>query len=300
MWIKALKEIYKDQYFLENEPMSNHTTFKIGGAAQIMVIPQNSDQIIQTIEICTRNEVPFYVLGNGSNILVEDAGIQGLVIKIEHGMETVYIGEDHIIAEAGVKLNDLAHQLLNASYTGFEFASGIPGTLGGGIFMNAGAYGSEMKDVIEWVEAISMDGKIIRFELKDLAFSYRTSIFKAKGYIIIRCGLKLKKGNISDIRDKMEELKARRSLKQPLEYPSAGSTFKRPEGYFAGQLIEQAGLRGLKFGSAQVSEKHCGFIINLGGATCSEIITLSKMVEKIVFDASGVKLEREIKIFTVE
>lgn len=300
MLFKALNEIYANHEILIDEPMSNHTSFKIGGKVKALVIPSDFKQIEKTIELCHRLEQPFFIMGNGSNILVEDSGIDALIIKISDALSKVSIEDDLVIAEAGVLLSKLSKVVLRESLQGFEFASGIPGTLGGAIFMNAGAYGGEMKDVIEWVDVMTMCGEVLRVDRDHLQFGYRTSIVKDRNYIVLRVGIRLKKGDLQIIKEITNELTKKRVSKQPLELPSAGSTFKRPSGYFAGQLIEEAGLRGLRHGDAQVSEKHCGFIVNLGNATCKEVMELISVVQKVVFDTFDVELEREVRIFGKE
>ncbi|MDH8677658.1 UDP-N-acetylmuramate dehydrogenase [Fusibacter bizertensis] len=300
MLFKALNEIYANHEILIDEPMSNHTSFKIGGKVKALVIPSDFKQIEKTIDLCHRLEQPFFIMGNGSNILVEDSGIDALIIKISDALSKVSIEDDLVIAEAGVLLSKLSKVVLRESLQGFEFASGIPGTLGGAIFMNAGAYGGEMKDVIEWVDVMTMCGEVLRVDRDHLQFGYRTSIVKDRNYIVLRVGIRLKKGDLQMIKEITNELTKKRVSKQPLELPSAGSTFKRPSGYFAGQLIEEAGLRGLRHGDAQVSEKHCGFIVNLGNATCKEVMELISVVQKVVFDTFDVELEREVRIFGKE
>lgn len=300
MLFKALNEIYANHEILIDEPMSNHTSFKIGGKVKALVIPSDFKQIEKTIDLCHRLEQPFFIMGNGSNILVEDSGIDALIIKISDALSKVSIEDDLVIAEAGVLLSKLSKVVLRESLQGFEFASGIPGTLGGAIFMNAGAYGGEMKDVIEWVDVMTMCGEVLRVDRDHLQFGYRTSIVKDRNYIVLRVGIRLKKGDLQIIKEITNELTKKRVSKQPLELPSAGSTFKRPSGYFAGQLIEEAGLRGLRHGDAQVSEKHCGFIVNLGNATCKEVMELISVVQKVVFDTFDVELEREVRIFGKE
>jgi UDP-N-acetylmuramate dehydrogenase len=279
-----------------HEPLKNHTTFKIGGAADILVIPGSVEGIAAAIKLCRKAELPYVILGNGSNVLVTDKGFRGAVIKVSAPFNRVEIADDHIVAESGILLSNLANAAKEAALTGLEFASGIPGTLGGAIFMNAGAYGGEMKDVVHWVEALTPEGDVVRLKPEAMQFGYRTSIVKKYGYVVLRCGLVLAKSQKTVIQETMSDLTIRRTSKQPLELPSAGSTFKRPEGYFAGQLIENAGLRGLRYGDAQVSQKHCGFVVNRGNATCKEVLTLIGIIQKVVYDQSKVKLEREVQL----
>lgn len=300
MVLESLRKIYREHQILLNEPMANHTSFRIGGPAKILVLPENSDQIVKTIRLCKTMEQPYLIMGNGSNILVEDEGIDALIIKISEQMSSVEFDGDTVIAESGILLSKLSKLIQRASLKGFEFASGIPGTLGGAIFMNAGAYDGEIKDVIKWVEVITPEDEVVRLDSKDLSFEYRTSIVRDKGYIVLRCALKLEKGDSMIIQEIINELTYKRVSRQPLEYPSAGSTFKRPPGYYAGQLIEDAGLRGLRHGDAQVSEKHCGFVINVGKATCNEVMDLIRVIQKVVKDTFDVDLEREVRIFGKE
>lgn len=299
MVLNALNEIYNNCVLID-EPMSKHTSFRIGGPVKILVEPTNVDQLIKTLEVCKRFNQTYFIMGNGSNILVEDSGIDSLVIKIADAFSRVHIENEVIIAESGVLLSKLSKLVMRESLAGFEFASGIPGTLGGAIFMNAGAYGGEMKDVVKWVEVLTQEGEIIKIENGALQFDYRTSIVREKGWIVLRAGLVLEKGDYEIIKEITNELTKKRVSKQPLDLPSAGSTFKRPTGYFAGQLIEDAGLRGLRHGDAQVSDKHSGFIVNLGNASCREVMDLIEVVQKVVQDTFGVLLEREVRIFGKE
>lgn len=300
MILNALLEIYAQNQVLIGEAMSRHTSFRIGGEAKILVIPETIEQIAKTIELCKLYSQPYFVMGNGSNILVDDDGIDALVIKISESFGNVVINGTEVIAEAGVLLSKLSKIVMRQSLQGFEFASGIPGTLGGAIFMNAGAYGGEMKDVVNWVEVLTTEGNIMRIDCSQLAFDYRTSIVKERGWIVLRAAMVFEQGNFEIIREITNELTKKRVSKQPLDLPSAGSTFKRPPGYFAGQLIEEAGLRGLRHGDAQVSDKHCGFIVNLGNATCKQVMDLISVVQKVVMDTFGVELEREVRIFGKE
>ncbi|MBS7526944.1 UDP-N-acetylmuramate dehydrogenase [Fusibacter paucivorans] len=279
-----------------HEPLKNHTTFKIGGKADILIIPGSVDGIAMAIELCRKAELPYVILGNGSNVLVTDKGFRGAVIKVSAPFSQVTVKGTELVAEAGILLSMLANEAKEASLSGLAFASGIPGTLGGAIFMNAGAYGGEMKDVVTWVEALTPEGDIIRLTPEAMQFGYRTSIVKAKGYVVLRCGLTLHKLQRETIQSEMDDYTMRRTSKQPLELPSAGSTFKRPTGHFAGQLIETAGLRGLRYGDAQVSQKHCGFVVNRGQATCEDVLTLIGIIQKVVYDHAHVRLEREVQL----
>ncbi len=300
MLLNALNMIYDNHQILCDEPMAKHTSFKIGGNVKILVLPNDVDQIIKTIDLCKIYDQPFLVMGNGSNILVDDEGIDALIIKISDSMSRVDVVGTEVIAEAGVLLSRLSKVVLQHELQGFEFASGIPGTLGGAIFMNAGAYGGEMKDVVKWVEVLTPEGENIHIDRESLGFGYRTSIIREMGWIVVKVALGLEVGEIEIIKEITNELTKKRVSKQPLELPSAGSTFKRPPGHFAGQLIEDAGLRGLRHGDAQVSDKHCGFIVNVGNATCKEVMDLIAVVQKVVYDTFGVTLEREVRIFGKE
>lgn len=300
MLVNALHELLDQGQVLIGESMARHTSFKIGGEAKILVIPETIEQIVKTIELCKAYNQPYFVMGNGSNILVDDDGIDALVIKISEAFGNVEVNGTEVIAEAGVLLSKLSKIVMRESLQGFEFASGIPGTLGGAIFMNAGAYGGEMKDVVSWVDVLTTDGEVLRIDRSDLCFDYRTSIVRERGWIVLRVAMQFERGNYEIIREITNELTKKRVTKQPLDLPSAGSTFKRPPGHFAGQLIENAGLRGLRHGDAQVSEKHCGFIVNLGRATCKQVMDLISVVQKVVLDTYGVELEREVRIFGKE
>ena len=278
---------------LKDEPMSRHTSFRIGGAAEFFALPEDAEEIQKIFKLCKMHDVPITVLGNGSNVLVSDAGIEGVVISVSDKMSKIGINGENIFAGAGVMLSRLANTAAKNSLSGLEFASGIPGTLGGAIVMNAGAYGGEMKDVIEAVGVMDSDGNVFEISAKDARFAYRTSVFSK--YLVLYGKMRLKKGGQEEIKAKMAELNAKRKEKQPLNFPSAGSTFKRPEGYFAGKLIEDAGLKGYRVGGAQVSEKHSGFVVNAGGATAKDVKALIDDVQKKVKHDFGVTLEREIK-----
>lgn len=281
---------------LYDEPMSAHTTFRIGGRADAFVSAANALEIGKIIHFCRDTETPYIIVGNGSNLLVGDGGIRGVVIHIGKAMSKCRIEGDEVTADAGILMSALAHKILEANLTGFEFAAGIPGTLGGGIFMNAGAYGGELKDIIESVTFIAPDG-LIKTETADkLRFGYRSSIFQDGGYTILSCKMKLCEGNYDEIKARMAELAKKRSDKQPLSQPSAGSTFKRPEGHFAGQLIQEAGLMGYSIGGAMVSDKHAGFVVNTGGATAKDVLELIEHIRKVVWQKSNIWLEPEIKL----
>ncbi len=290
-----LTEILPENRVREEEPMRLHTTFRVGGPARFFVVPETSQQLRQVVRCCQEEEVAYYIIGNGSNLLVSDQGYEGVVIQIFREMNRIEVQGDKIKAQAGALLSAVAARALEAGLAGFEFAAGIPGTLGGACVMNAGAYGGEMKDVLKEVQVLTRQGEIITLQKEQLEMGYRTSRIAREQYIVLEAALELKRGKASAIREKMEDLKERRVTKQPLEYPSAGSTFKRPEGYFAGKLIQDAGLRGFRIGGAQVSEKHCGFVINRDQATATEISQLIREIQMRVKENSGVELEPEVK-----
>ena len=284
----------EDRVFTE-EAMSQHTTFKIGGPADYFLMPDKGEDVGRVIKICKEKEIPYFILGNGSNLLVGDGGYRGAVIQIYRNMSSVTVEGNEITAQAGALLSAVAAAAKNASLTGFEFAGGIPGTIGGAVVMNAGAYGGEMIDVLTEVTVMNAEGDIFTLPTEELDLGYRTSIIKTAGYIVLEAKIRLKEGNPEVIRETMKDLTIRRTTKQPLEYPSAGSTFKRPEGYFAGKLIMDSGLAGYQVGGAQVSEKHCGFVINAGDATARDVRTLMDNVRDIVYKKYGVTLEPEVK-----
>lgn len=284
----------EDRVFTE-EAMSQHTTFKIGGPADYFLMPDKGEDVGRVIKICKEKEIPYFILGNGSNLLVGDGGYRGAVIQIYRNMSSVTVEGNEITAQAGALLSAVAAAAKNASLTGFEFAGGIPGTIGGAVVMNAGAYGGEMKDVLTEVTVMNAEGDIFTLPTEELELGYRTSIIKTAGYIVLEAKIRLKEGDPEVIRETMKDLTIRRTTKQPLEYPSAGSTFKRPEGYFTGKLIMDSGLAGYQVGGAQVSEKHCGFVINAGDATARDVRTLMDNVRDIVYKKYGVTLEPEVK-----
>lgn len=293
--ITRLEQILTKDRIRQNEPMKNHTTFRVGGPADIFLTP-SAEELPTVLSVCREEQMPVTVIGNGSNLLVGDQGIRGVVICIGFGMRGIRVDGEKIFLEAGVTLAAAAQQAAKAGLTGLEFASGIPGTFGGAVVMNAGAYGGEMKDVIVSVRVISEDGEILTLSKEELDLSYRHSVIPERGYLVIDGELLLtREKNPDQITERMEELKKKRIEKQPLEYPSAGSTFKRPEGYFAGKLIMDAGLRGFSVGGAAVSEKHCGFVINKGNATAADICALMDEVTRIVKEKYAVTLEPEVK-----
>ncbi|MDO4474482.1 MAG: UDP-N-acetylmuramate dehydrogenase [Eubacteriales bacterium] len=280
---------------LINEPMSKHTTFRIGGPADYFVMPASEEELKQVLSVCREEEIPYYIIGNGSNLLVSDHGYRGVIIQIYKEMNEIRVEGNRICAQAGALLSKIGMEALGAGLAGFEFAHGIPGTLGGACVMNAGAYGGEMKDVLLDVTVIDENGDLKKIAKEDLELGYRTSIIAKKGYIVVGATIELKEGDREEIRGLMNELKEKRVSKQPLEFPSAGSTFKRPEGYFAGKLIQDSGLRGFRVGGAMVSEKHCGFVINAGDATAADVNELMRQVSDIVQEKFGVPMEPEVK-----
>ena len=294
---KKVADYLPDLKWLHDEPMSRHTSFRIGGAAKRMAVPHRSEQIVLLAGFLEELGIAPLLLGNGTNVLVADEGLDAVVIKTgELLKETKLEGEDVIAADAGVSLASLGVFAWKAGLTGLEFAHGIPGTLGGGIVMNAGAYGGELKDVLVEVTALFPDG-VRTLGAEELQLSYRHSVFTEHPEgIVLRAKLKLARGDGDAIRAKMDELAAKRKASQPLEMPSAGSTFKRPTGYFAGTLIEQCGLKGARIGGAEVSRKHAGFIVNADGATCADVLALIHHVQKTVYEAEGVMLEPEVKL----
>lgn len=291
---KFCREFGTDRVLLE-EPMKLHTTFRIGGPAEIFVMPEGLEEVQRILEICRTEDLPYFILGNGSNLLVSDRGYRGVVIQLDRNFGEVKVEGTEIRASAGALLSTIAVAARRASLTGFEFAGGIPGTLGGAVVMNAGAYGGEMKDVLRKVMVMDQNGKVFEIPAEELQMGYRTSIIKTAGYIVLGAVLSLKEGNLEEIKMLTRKLSEQRTSKQPLEYPSAGSTFKRPEGYFAGKLIMDSGLRGYRVGGAQVSEKHCGFVINTGDATAEDVCGLMKHVTETVYAKFGVTLEPEVK-----
>lgn len=291
---KLTSVIAKERVYVD-ELMSRHTTFRVGGPADFFVTPKAKEEVRDVIRICKEAGMPYYIIGNGSNLLVSDAGYRGVIVQICKEMNEVKVEGDLVKAQAGALLSGIAAKALGAELSGFEFASGIPGTIGGACVMNAGAYGGEMKDVLESVTALTGEGKIIELGRNELELGYRTSVIAKKGYIVLGAVLKLERGDGEKIKTYMDELKEKRVTKQPLEYPSAGSTFKRPEGYFAGKLIQDSGLKGFTVGGAQVSEKHSGFVINKGNATAADVMELIRQVTAKVKEDTGVTMEPEVK-----
>lgn len=293
---ETLVSMTGEKNVLLNEPMKNHTSFRTGGAADIFVSPDGKDSLKEIVKLFKEKNIPFYIFGNGSNMLVSDRGIEGAVIHIGNGFSSVEVNGNEITAGAGVLLSSVASTALENSLTGFEFASGIPGSFGGAVFMNAGAYGSEIKNVIKSVLVLDESLQLKELSKDEMELGYRSSVFQKKNYIILGGTIVLEKGNKDEILSRMNELNAKRREKQPLNFASAGSTFKRPEGYFAGKLIEDSGLKGKTVGGAQVSEKHAGFIVNTGDATTDDILNLIDFCKKTVYEKFGVIIEPEVRI----
>lgn len=294
--VKLLNTLNKEQ-IKTNESLKSHTTLQIGGNADYFATPTKDEEIIGLINLCKRENMPCFIMGNGSNLLVSDDGYRGLIISINEQYASIEISDNGIVrAKAGVLLSKLSKAIAEKDFTGFEFAEGIPGTLGGGVAMNAGAYGGEIKDVIIEAKILSQDGNILVLDKEALALGYRKSIIQEKDYILLEAVFKFEKGNKEDIKAKMIELRNARREKQPIEKLSAGSTFKRPEGYFAGKLIADCGLRGFTIGGISVSEKHCGFVINDGSGTAKEFLLMIEHIKRRVKEEYGVILEPEIKL----
>lgn len=289
-----IRTIVPEERLLFHEPMSRHTTFRVGGEAECMAVVETKEELSQLVSYLGRIEQDYFVLGNGSNLLVGDKGYRGIILKMGPRLSAVGVEKDHIAAGAGALLSRVSAAARDAGLSGLEFAAGIPGSIGGAIVMNAGAYGGEMKQVVKMVRVMDKEGEILTLDNDTMEFGYRTSIIRDRPFIVLGVVLKLTPGNKDEISAKMEELMKQRKSKQPLEYPSAGSTFKRPEGYYAGKLIMDAGLRGYRIGGAQVSEKHCGFVINAGGASAADIREVIEEVQERVRDRFHVRLEPEV------
>lgn len=292
--LEFVKAQVPEEDILINEPMKKHTTFRIGGEAECLVRISKWQQLSILIPYLQKVEAPYFILGNGSNLLISDQGYKGIVLQLSNRLNALSYEGNCIVAEAGALMSQVAAFAMEHSLTGLEFASGIPGTIGGGVVMNAGAYGGEMQQIIESVTVMNNEGEILELSNDTMEFGYRTSIIKSRPFIVLAVKLRLQPGNREEILAKMSELASRRKEKQPLEYASAGSTFKRPEGNFAGKLIMDAGLRGYSVGGARVSEKHCGFVINAGNATASDVAEVIRDVQDRVKDKFGVSLETEV------
>lgn len=292
-------KIYKDDEIEFNADMKQNTSFKVGGTADVLLCPKEYSQLQETVRICNENNIPFIVLGNGSNILVRDGGIREVVIKLT-SINFLEISQNKIKAGSGVSLKEVSDFALENSLTGFEFACGIPGSVGGAVFMNAGAYNGEIKNVITQAEVLDREGNIKTLDKEQLSFDYRKSNIMEQGYIVLSAVFTLEYGDKETIKSTIDDLTARREEKQPLEYPSAGSTFKRPKGYFAGKLIQDCELKGFTIGGAAVSEKHSGFVINKGNATAKDVLDVISHVQETVMQKFGVKLETEVRIIGEE
>lgn len=294
--IKALEGFVRSDNVHIQESMAAHTTFKVGGPADCLVELENTEQLQKVQRYLKQVELPYVVLGNGSNMLVSDKGYRGVVLQIGKKMNAVKVEGNRIVAQAGALLSQVSRVALEYGLTGMEFASGIPGTVGGGVVMNAGAYGGEMSQIVSMVKVVNADGEIMELSNANMEFGYRYSTIKNQPFVVTDVSFELKQGDKEAIKATMDDLTEKRREKQPLEYPSAGSTFKRPEGHFAGALIMNAGLRGLQIGGAKVSEKHCGFVINAGGATASDVMNLIREIQAKVKDEFQVDLETEVVI----
>lgn len=294
--IEELKQVLPQDAVLLDEPMSRHTTFKIGGPADCFVMPSTVKEAVNVIKIIHKYNMPFTMIGNGSNLLVMDKGIRGIVVNLNERFAEIRQENNTVYAQCGALMADVSKFAGKCSLTGLEFAVGIPGSIGGCIFMNAGAYDGEIKNAVKSVTTVTKDGKLVRYTNEQAQFGYRHSIFQDNGDLILEVELELSFGDKEAIEAKMADLTARREAKQPLEMPSAGSTFKRPPGYFAGTLIDQTGLKGLTVGGAQVSTKHAGFVVNIGGATAQNVLDLIAQVQKRVYEKHGVKLYPEVKM----
>lgn len=293
---QKLKAILPEENIVRNEPLAKHTTFKIGGPAEYFVTPENEDQLKLVIKVCKESNIPYYIIGKGSNLLVGDKGYKGVIIQIYKNFDLIKIDKNIVTAGAGVMLSKLATQAAEHNLAGLQGECGIPGTLGGAVTMNAGAYGYEIKDYIISATVLNQEGEIFTLNKEELQLAYRTSIIQKNSYIVIEAVFELPYGNKEDILAEIAEFNRKRVEKQPLEYPSAGSTFKRPVGYFAGKLIMDSGLSGYRVGDIMISMKHCGFVVNVGNGTASEVRQLIEDVQHIVYEKHQVMLEPEVRI----
>ena len=294
-FLTELKAVTAENRIFTDESMKKHTTFRVGGPADILVQPKGTE-LAAVIRLCRKYDVPYQVIGNGSNLLVGDRGIRGLVIEMLSKEDEICVEDDCITVGAGMLLSKTANRAADHGLTGMEFAAGIPGSIGGAVVMNAGAYGGEIKDVLTAVTFLDENLHLQTLPVQELQLGYRTSIFERCSWCILEAEFTLHPGDAQEIHTAMQEYMRRRKEKQPLEYPSAGSTFKRPVGQFAGKLIEDCGLRGFRVGGAAISEKHCGFVVNLGNATCADVVSLTEQVRQIVLEKTGCTLEREIRV----
>lgn len=289
-----LAQLMPEELIFYQEPLNKHTSFRVGGEADCLIQISSMEQLKKVTAYLNQIEYPYFILGNGSNVLVSDDGYRGFVLKISDKLKEITVDGDIITAQAGALLSGIAATALKNSLTGFEFAAGIPGTIGGAVVMNAGAYGGEMKQIVKEVHVLDRLGQDMVLDNVTMDFGYRTSAIRNHRFVVTKVKLQLIQGTVEAIKENMEQLAQKRRAKQPLEFPSAGSTFKRPEGHFAGELIMKAGLRGLSVGGAQVSEKHCGFIINKNKATAQDIFELIEEVQERVYERSGIRLEPEV------
>lgn len=297
--LNKLEKILDKNDIKINEPMSEHIYFKVGGPVDYLLNPKKKEQVVEIINICKSENIPYYIIGNGSNLLVKDGGIRGVVIKLCE-LDNIEVKDNTIISECGALLSKVSEAALDNSLTGFEFACGIPGSIGGAVYMNAGAYDGEISHVIKWAEIIDGDGKLVKLSRDELKLGYRTSYIMENGFVVIGACFELRFGDKELIKNRVDELTRRREERQPLEYPSAGSTFKRPPGYFAGKLIQDAGLKGFSLGGAAVSEKHSGFVINKGDATAKDILDLIAHIQATIKEKFGVELNTEVRIIGEE
>ena len=294
---KRLVAVLEANQILRNEPMARHTTFKVGGPADLFVAPSSVDEVCACVAAAQEEDVPWRMLGAGSNVLVSDEGVRGVVIHLGKNYSSIAINGTFVYAQAGATNEEVAVKALDKGLRGYEFASGIPGSVGGAAIMNAGAYDGDFKDVCESIVCLTPEGKVLEIGVDDAELGYRHSLMMDKGYVVLEAILGLQPGDTATIAAKIEELSRRRAEKQPLDVGSAGSTFKRPEGYYAGQLIEEAGMRGHRVGDAMVSEKHCGFVVNMGKATAADVLAVIHDVQEAVLRSAGVQLEPEVRIW---
>ncbi|HLQ72145.1 MAG TPA: UDP-N-acetylmuramate dehydrogenase [Bacillota bacterium] len=280
---------------VRQKPLKSHTYTRLGGNADFFVTPQTYKEVQEIVKLANKAEIPFTLLGNGSNLIIKDGGIRGIVLNLKQ-LDSIKVHETKIVAQSGALIIQTSRTALESNLTGLEFACGIPGSVGGALFMNAGAYGGEVKDVLESAIVVDRNGELLELGAEDLDLEYRSSNIPANGYIVLEATFALKKGNYQEIKAVMDDLTYKRESKQPLEYPSCGSVFKRPPGYFAGKLIQDSQLQGKQIGGAQVSLKHAGFIVNIAGASATEYINLIHFVQDTVMEKFGVRLEREVKI----
>jgi UDP-N-acetylmuramate dehydrogenase len=297
---KKISEIIPEERLRWQEPLSEHTTFKVGGPADVLVFPQSIGEIQQLIKTCRSEDIPYVILGLGSNILFRDKGFRGVVIKLGHSLKSLYISGEEIMAEAGIRLSELSKKAAANSLSGLEFAEGIPGSVGGAVVMNAGAYNGEMSQVLTAVSALDKNGELRTFRPEEMALGYRSSIFQNGDWVVVSALMKLSPAKRTEIEAKMKEFARLRREKQPLDLPSAGSTFKRPTGIYVGPLIEKMGLKGYRIGDAQVSTKHAGFIVNCGQACAQDIIDLIKHIQQRAYDEYNIILEPEVRIIGEE